>query len=391
MSYKDLLSTPGLKAVLFTLFMTSFGFGVIIPLLPFYSLSLGAKPFELGMLTATFAFLSFLFGPVMGKMADRFGRRKVLLVSTAGFIVPYVIFAYSEHFPTLFIARALEGIFAAGIFPSCISLLSDYTSEEQRGKAMGVVGMTFSLGFIFGPAFGGIVSHFSVRATFLLSALLSGINFVFVFLQVREPQEKRESKDLAVKEVGLLQHLSSPLLFLFLSTFMTAFMIGGIDATLALYTGERLGFSSGEVGLVFTYVGFLIMGMQFVAGQLINTYGELKLIPLGFLLSGVGFFLLTYTTSWALLLFPLAIFVAGNALVFPSVNSLITKKVRARRGVVLGLVNSFQSLGQIAGPLLGGFLYGISHTLPFFVMAVLIWAFMGLFLLVGAGWVSRFQ
>ncbi|MEM2138224.1 MAG: MFS transporter [Candidatus Anstonellaceae archaeon] len=375
-----MLSTPGVKAVLFTLFMTAFGFGVILPILPFYALSLGAAPAELGMLTATFAFMSLVFGPVMGKFADKYGRKKILLVGTAGFAAAYILFAFTDSLGMAFFARAIEGIAAAAIFPSCISLLSDFTDEKQRGKAMGMVGMAFSLGLIAGPAFGGIASAISVKDAFLLSAAFAALNFASVKFQIREPPEKQESKDIPQQEISLLEHLSSPLLFLFLGGFITAFMIGGLDAVLAIYTGEKLGFTSPQIGLIFTYIGILIMAMQFISGGLVNRFGELTLIPVGLLLSGTGFFLLIFTQDWLTILLPLAIFVAGNALVFPSVNSLITKKVTGKRGAVLGLLSSFQSLGQMIGPLLGGFLYGIHHDYAFAGLAISIWLYFAIFL-----------
>lgn len=360
--------------------MTAFGFGVILPILPFYAISLGAKPAELGMLTAAFAFMSLVFGPVMGKLADRFGRKKILLVGTAGFAAAYVLFAFTDSLAMAFLARAIEGVAAAAIFPCCISLLSDFTSEQQRGKAMGLVGMAFSLGLIAGPAFGGIASAISVKDVFFLSAALAALNFLSVSFQIKEPHAKSESKDIPKQEISLLEHLSSPLLFLFLGSFMTAFMIGGLDAILAIYTGEKLGFSSPQIGLIFTYIGILIMVMQFVSGGLVNRFGELRLIPAGLFLSGSGFFLLIFTHDWLTVLFPLAVFVAGNALVFPSVNSLITKKVAGKRGAVLGLLSSFQSLGQMIGPLLGGFLYGIDHDYAFLGMAIAIWLYFAVFI-----------
>ena len=157
-----------------------------------------------------------------------------------------------------FAARAVEGIAAAAMFPACISLISDFTTEMQRGKAMGLVSMAFSVGFIAGPAFGGLASSFAVKDAFLLSAFFAACNFASIALHIKEPKEKAESKDIATQEIGLLSHIKSPLLFLFLSSFMVAFMIGGIDAALALYTGEQMGFSSTQIGIVFTYIGILI-------------------------------------------------------------------------------------------------------------------------------------
>ena len=384
MSFKEILSTPGVKPVLFTLFMTSFGFGVILPILPFYTLSMGAKPYELGMLTATFALMSLIFAPLMGKLSDKWGRKKTLLLGALGFVLSYLLFAFTDSLAMAFFARAVEGIAASAIFPSCVSLLSDFTDEKRRGRAMALVGMSFSLGFIMGPAFGGFAAAISVKDAFLLSAGLAGLNFVSVMFQLKEPHEKPESRDIVQQEISLVEHLASPLLFLFLGSFMTSFMIGGLDATLAIYTGDIMGFTSTEVGIVFTYIGFLILIMQSQSGKLLDRFGEMKMIPAGLVLSGLGFYLLTFAHDWLSIFGALGVFVAGNALVMPSVNSLITKKVQGKRGAVLGLASSFNSLGQMIGPLLGGFLYGIRHDLAFIGLALVIWAYAMIFVFIAA-------
>lgn len=382
MSFKEILKTPGLKSVLFTMFMTSFGFGIILPILPFYTISLGAKPFELGMLTGTFALLGLLTSPFMGKLADRIGRKKVIIIGIFGFFLAYLIFAFSNALWMAFLARAIEGVAAGAIFPACVSLLSDYTTEQQRGKTMGLVGMTFSLGFIMGPAFGGFASAISVQTAFFAAAAITILNIISVSIQVREPPEKEESKDIVQKEITLLQHLSSPLVFIFLCTFMITFMIGGLEATLALFTSEKLGFTATQMGVVFTYIGFLIMTMQFISGNLINKFGEKRLIQIGMVLSGTGFFLVQFAHSWITLFAPLAVLVMGNAFVFPSVPSLLTKKVAGKRGAILGLEGSFRSGGQMIGPLLGGFLYGIHHSYAFIGLAIVIWGYAALFSIV---------
>ena len=375
MSFSEILKTPGIPAVLFTQFMLAFGFGVILPILPFYTLSLGAKPFELGLLTATFAFMSLLSNPFFGKLSDKIGRKKVLFMGVSGFLAAYLLFAFSDSLLLAFVARAIEGIAAGAVFPCCLSLLSDLTTEKQRGKAMGLFSMTFSLGFILGPAVGGIASAISVKDVFFVSAGFSIINLCWIHFRLKEPHEKQESKDLTAQEVTLLERISSPLLFLFLSSFMITFIIGGLDATLALHTSAVLGFTSAQVGLVFTYIGFLILVMQLVSGSLVNRFGELNLIRVGLVFSGLGFFLLQYANDWPGLLFPLAVLVAGNALVFPSVSSLLTKKVTAKRGAVLGLAGSFNSSGQIVGPLLAGFLYGMVPAWAFWGMTFVIFSY----------------
>ena len=363
MSFREILATPGIKPVLFTLLMAAFGFGVILPILPFYTISLGAKPAELGLLTATFAFMSLVFSPFMGNLSDRIGRKPVIMFGTACFVIGYLIFALADSLLLAFIARAIEGVGAAAIYPACISLLSDFSTEKQRGKVMGLTGMAFSIGFIIGPAIGGLVSAISVKDVFILSAGLSFVNFCSVYFQVKEPKEKKESKDLTRKEAGVLAHISSPLLFIFLAAFMTSFMIGGLDATLALYTGEKLGFSSPQIGMIFTYIGILIMTMMLVTGALINKFGERTLARFGLVLSGAGFFLLIFTHDWLTILIPLAVFVAGNAMTFQSSISLLTKKLQQNAERFSGFSLHLNPLGCLQGRYLADSYMGLTISM----------------------------
>jgi MFS transporter, DHA1 family, multidrug resistance protein len=382
MGFKEILSKKEIRSVLLTQFLTAMGFGVILPLLPFYAETLKASPTDLGLLTAIFALLGLIFAPIIGKMADKYGRKKVLMAGTLGFVISYVLFALSTDLNTLFLARALEGIMAAGIFPACISLLSDYTTEQQRGKAMALVGMTFSLGFILGPALGGLADSdaIGIKGAFFITAGLSFINFLSVYFQVKEPKkEKEESKDIVEKEVSFLEHISSPLLLFFLSSFMISFLVGGLQATLALFASQKIHFGAGEMGLVFTYIGFMILIFQYVSGMIVNRFGEIRMIQAGLLFSSVGFFLLSFLNDWLSILGPLTIFVLGNALVFPSVSSLISKRATGNRGAVMGLLSSFQSLGQFFGPLLGGILFTINPSYAYSGLAIIVFAFLVIF------------
>ena len=379
MTFKQIIAIPGLKTLLFTMLLSAMGFGIILPLLPFYALSLGVQPFELGMLTATFALMSLLFSPFFGRLSDRIGRKKVLMIGTLGFTAAYLVFAFADSFLMALIARALEGFFAAAIFPACISLLSDFTSHEQRGQAMGLMMMTFSVGFIFGPALGGFASSFSVRDAFFLAAAASFLNFVWILLKLKEPHEKAESKHLPEKEASLLSHLKTPLAFLFLSSTVIMLLIGGFEATLALFVSEKLGFTAVEMGGVFTFVGVLMLIFQPISGSLVNRFGEIRLVQAGLVFSGLGFFLILFSTDWLTLLAPLGLFVIGNSLVFPSVTSLLTKRVAGKQGAAIGLNQSSSSAGQIAGPLFGGFLYGINHLYSFLGLALVSWVYFFIF------------
>ncbi|MEK6821271.1 MAG: MFS transporter, partial [archaeon] len=278
-------------------------------------------------------------------------------------------FAYADSFLMALIARALEGFFAAAIFPACISLLSDFTTHQQRGPAMGLMMMMFSVGFIFGPALGGFASAISVQTAFFVAAGFSILNFIWIFLRLKEPKEKSESKHLAEKEASLLSHLSTPLAFLFFSSAIVMFIVGGFEATLALFVSEKLGFGAIEMGGVFTFVGALMLVLQPITGNFINRFGEIRMIQAGLFFSAAGFFFILFSNDWISLLIPLGFFVLGNSCVFPSVSSLLTKKVQGKQGAVIGLNQSFSSGGQIVGPLFGGFLFGIAPEYSFLGLA----------------------
>jgi len=194
MSFRQTLSIKGMKPVLFSLFMASLGFGIILPILPFYALSLGAEPFQLGMLTATFALMSLIFAPFLGRLAEKKGRKNVILICMAGYALSYLLFAFTNSLAMAFVARGLQGFFTAGIMTACVSLITDMSSESQRGKAMGLFGMTFSLGFIMGPAIGGFAAAISVQTAFLLAAVLSIIGIAYVHSRLKEPPMKDAKK-----------------------------------------------------------------------------------------------------------------------------------------------------------------------------------------------------
>jgi len=366
-----MLKNRDLLTVLFSIFMFSFGFGIILPLLPFYSINFGATPFELGLLTATFAFMSLILSPVFGKLSDSVGRKKLLATGTIGFVIAYIVFAFADSLTMVFIARAIEGVSAAAMFPAALSLISDYTTEKTRGVGMAMMSMAFSLGFILGPAYGGIASHISIQLAFLSAALFSFANTIGILLFIKEPKEQEENKDLAHKEMDFLAHIKSRTLLLFFGTFMMTFLFGGLEATFALFTLEKFGFGSGEVGVVFTYIGILIFFGQMVSAKLLTRFKETTLIKVGFVFNSIGFLGIFFAPDIIFLGVALAIMIFGNSMAMPSIMSMITKRAQAKRGVLLGMNSSFQSLGQLIGPIFAGFLFGINQ----------IYSFVGIFIL----------
>lgn len=379
MSFKEVLAKPGMKPLIFTAFLLSFGFGIIIPIMPFYATSLGATPFELGLMTATFAIVSLVCAPLFGKLSDRYGKKRFMVIGMLGYAIDYVILMYSDSLLMLVFARAFGGLCSAALMPATMALISEHTTERQRGHAMGLFGMMFGAGFVLGPAFGGIMSAVSLHDTFLICAGISLANMLFIAYGVRDAGTAAGHGRQAAKDQGFLKLVSSPLVYLFLTTFMVTFMIGGMDTILALYTAEKMGFTSTQIGVVFAFIGITMMVMELASGALINRFGESKLIMAGLFVNGAGFMLFSITADWLTLFLPLCLFVIGASLATPAAASFMTKSAPGGKGAVLGIDSSFRSLGQIAGPILGGLAYGINHYYAFIGMALVSWAFLAIF------------
>ena len=203
------------------------------------------------------------------------------------------------------------------------------------------------------------------------------LNSALIMMFLKEPKELEESKDIPQKEMSFMAHIKSRTLLLLMGMFMLTFLIGGLEATFALFTFEKFGFGSGEVGLVFTYIGIIIFFGQFASAKLLMRFKETALLKTGLALNSTGFLGIFFAPDIITMGIVLGIMVFGNAMAFPSIISLITKKARGKRGTILGLNSSFQSLGQLVGPIFAGFLFGISHLYAF----IGIWAVLVLYLL----------
>lgn len=360
--------------VIMVLIMTIFiGFGIIIPVLPEVVTGSGAESFHLGMLLSVYSLVSFLMSPFWGAWSDRIGRRPIIMIGTLGFSVSFFIFGIAgDHLVLMYISRILGGLFSGAVTACAVAYVADITSEENRTKGMGLVGMSIGLGFIFGPAVGGLLSGFGYHVPFFAAALLALLMFVFAYFMLQESvsaearQQTRDSKQSRwTAFVGSLKYL-------YVLSFFVSFSLAGLEATLLLFQRDQIGATPQQLGIMFAVsgiVGALIQGG--VVRRLIKRGQESRVIGIGLLLSAAGFVLILFSSSLLTASIYLSVFAAGNALIRPCVTSLITQKTKVGQGVASGLSSSMDSLGRIAGPLLGAGIYDYSHSLPFLIGAVL--------------------
>ncbi len=372
--------------VFLTILLDLVGFGMILPLLPFYALKLEASPAQIGLLFSSYSLTQLLFSPLLGRLSDRVGRRPVMLVSIFGSAAAHLMFAFAGSFPLLVLARALAGVAAAN-YSIAQAYMADVTTSENRSKAMGLVGAAFGIGFVVGPALGSVLALTPAGppAVPYVAAGLSALNFVMALIWLPESlsSEVRERSQARpwIDPGGFSRMWNNPpLRGLMLLFFLVMFCFSLFEATLALYCYQVFGFDEHRTSLLFVYVGVVLAVVQGgLLGRLLRAFGERKLILGGIGLMAVGLSILPVYPSVALLLLSLFVLAVGSGVHNPSALGLLSQITKAEsQGSTIGLSRSFGALARTLGPVTGTWIFG---------MAGVAWPFWtaGAFMLVALG------
>ncbi|MGZ3407773.1 MAG: MFS transporter [Polyangia bacterium] len=354
--------------IFLTVLLDLLGFGIVIPILPLYAEKMAATDFETGILLAIYSVMQLFFSPIWGRLSDRAGRRPVLLISILGSCGSQLGYALAPSFWWLVVARGFAGICGANI-TAAQAYIADVTDESRRAAGMGMLGAAMGLGFIFGPAVGGFLSTRSANLPFFVAAGLAGFNFLSALVILKEPRPKSErTRARTLTWAGLVRTASTPrLATLMLLFFVITFGFANLEATFSLFLERRFHYGRREASYMFTYIGVLMVIVQggFVR-RLVPKFGEKKLIVVGTLLMGVGFFFthVAFTLPW--LLAAIAVTAIGNGLNTPSLSSLISRAASgAHQGGVLGVSQSMGALARVVGPLIGTWTLSFGISVPF--------------------------
>lgn len=355
----------------FTLAVILLGFGVLIPLEAFLVDQFGASGQELGALLSLHALFQLIFSPIWGSISDSVGRKPILIVGAVGNALALLMFGLSTQLWMLFVARALAGIFSAATMPTAMAFIGDSTSKENRGGGMGVIGAAMGTGMVLGPGIGGWLGADSLSLPFFVAGGLSLVAGLLVFLILPEslPAEKRAEKvqlDISSRYKGMWQGLKGPMALFFVLSFLVSFGLSNMEGILGLFALERFGFGPPEVGSVMVVVGIVVAVVQMVlTGPATKRFGERNVIKAALLGLTVTFLLILTAYDFTTLLITIGLFAFTNAMLRPSIASLISKETKIDQGLAMGLNSSFMSLGRFTGPLLAGFLFDIRIYLPY--------------------------
>ena len=361
--------------IVLTVFIDITGYGIIIPLLPYYANEFQAGPTALGVLIASFALMQFFFSPILGKISDNKGRKPILLLSLFFSFIGFTIFSLANSFLMLLLSRIIAGLATERAVAQ--AYIADVTDKNSRTKEMGKIGAALGAGFIIGPAMGGILSTYGFSTAGYAAMILTVINILFVLTFLPEPKVENKQN---LNKIGFLNELknslekpffTSTLLILFIITFA----FSTIPVIVPLLGIDFFNFDSLQLSYVFIYIGLVQIIMQ---GFLINTlskkFGDQKLITFGPILMALGTFLMPSIQNVIVFFLANSLLASGFGLINTSIPAFISKKISpTEQGSMLGIASSVSSIANIPGPLIIGLIYDfVGPFISFFISTVLL-------------------
>jgi len=375
-----------LLVIFITVFIDLVGFGIVIPVLPFYveGTKFNASPRMVGLLFASYSIMQLIFTPVLGRLSDRYGRRPVLFLSLLGTSVGFFILGFATKLWMLFAGRIIDGI-TGGNISTAQAYIADVTTKENRAKGMGLIGAAFGLGFVFGPAIGGVLSRWDINfggyhipgisVPLIFAGALAFANATLLYFVLPEtvtPDHPARESAATARWSQLFKALhQSRLAFVLLIYFLFVVAFSIMTSSFGLFTLYRFGFDAHDTGWIFAFVGVIGAIIQGgLIGRLVKMFGEIPLVIVGALLFTASLVLIPLTgpqTGLAALLGVGAAFAVGNGLATPSLTSLASKSAGAgEQGGVLGVTQAVASLARVTGPLISAALiYSAAVTIGY--------------------------
>ncbi|WP_080837966.1 MFS transporter [Cohnella massiliensis] len=363
-----------LLILMLNLFLVFTGIGLIIPIMPKFMNELGIGGSLMGLLVATFSLTQFLFSPLAGRMADSFGRKRMIVIGMLVFAFSEALFGMASSPVLLFVSRMLGGISAAMIMPAVMAYAADITTNEQRAAGMGYINAAITTGFIIGPGIGGYIAEFGIRAPFYAAAV-AGLIAAFVTLVVlRESLPSREEKfdapSAAKPRESLLSQLArsyrEPYFLSLIIVFVMSFGLANFETVFGLFVDHKFGFEPKDIAFIITFGSIAGAVVQLTAfSWILNRFGEKRVISVCLFFAG-AFILMTLFVHkfWLIFAVTFIVFLAIDIL-RPAIGTQMSRLAEDQQGYVAGLNSAFTSLGNIAGPIVAGFLFDLNVNYPY--------------------------
>lgn len=372
-------SPRALYVLLLVVFINLVGFGLVIPLLPFYAQALNANPWQVTALFSAYSLGQFLAEPFWGRLSDRIGRRPVLIVTIMANTASYIALAFAPSIAAAFLIRFLSGV-GSGNISTIQGYMADVTPPEKRAGRMGLLGAAFGAGFVVGPALGGLLAHpdagrIGFQIPLFVAAGLAAIASLGIFLFVIESRAPRkDAPPPPPRREALKAALGHPVLSrVLLVTFISTAAFSGMEATFGLWAGARFDWGPRQVGLCFAVIGVIAsLGQGVLTGRLARRFGEPRVLAAGLAIICVSMAATPFAPSGAFVPLFVGLTAFGQSLVFPCIAALISRSTPPdQQGAMLGLNMAGGSLARMSGPMIAGPLFGLATGAPYWMGALL--------------------
>ena len=351
---------PILYLLMFNMFITMGGIGMIVPVMPAYLEVFGARGQIYGFLIATFSLSQFIFSPIIGNYSDRYSRKNIIITGLIIYGIAQVLFGYTDELWVLFVSRFMSGIGAAFIMPTILAYVGDITPLEDRGKGMSLVGAAISLGFTIGPGIGGGLAEINLDLPFYFAGMIAFITAILTFYMLPQQKERVSSLTQSPRDNIFKQMILSVKLpyFVFLVVVFTfSFGIANIQATMSLFLNDKFNYSPFLISTILVVSGVAGVIIQlFIINNLFARFGEVKIIMVNLMLAAVTLYLLIYVSGYFIILTVASLNAIAATLIRPAVNTIISKMAGDGQGFAAGVNNAYMSLGNMIGPICAGIL-----------------------------------
>ena len=372
---------PGLWVLLLTVFVNLVGFGLIVPLLPFFAESLEAEPWQVTLMFSAYSLGQFFAEPFWGRLSDRIGRKPVLLVTTAANVAGYLMLAFVPNIWAAMAVRLFTGL-GAGNISTIQGYVADVTPPERRAGRMGLIGGAFGLGFIVGPGLGGLLTNeeagrIGYQIPIFAAAGLAALSCLGVLVFLRESRAKADSAAPRPNFLaGLKRARANPVIVrVILCTIVYMAAFSGMESTFGLWAQSRFDWGAREVGLAFMVIGLVSSVSQaFLAGRLARRFGEARVLAFGMGLFGLSLLLQTLSDTPSIVPVIMAFGGFGMALAMPNISALISRSSAPdEQGALLGLNMAASSLSRMFGPIFAGAAFSaFGPNVPFLAGSILV-------------------